>query len=145
MAEAKNDAMYYKQTFLFLMMELFRYRYRHDIQLLGHILDRGTGGKSCSLSDLPEPTKVCHRQIHSVRCCTLGILIVNPSLCTVQSWCRMPRTRIRNSACAMCTDQRKLQTIQQASLTEARLNPAACCGVLFRFPHVCGCATKAGS
>ncbi|CAJ1337208.1 unnamed protein product [Effrenium voratum] len=56
---AKNDAMYYKQTFLFLMMELFRYRYRHDIQ-----------------------------------------------------------TRIRNSACALCTDQRKLQTIQQASLTD---------------------------
>eukprot|EP00434_Breviolum_minutum_P023335 symbB.v1.2.020585.t1/scaffold1691.1/size105682/2 len=28
----KNDAMYYKQTFLFLMMELFRYRYRQDLQ-----------------------------------------------------------------------------------------------------------------
>lgn len=28
----KNDAMYYKQTFLFLMMELFRYRYRQDLK-----------------------------------------------------------------------------------------------------------------
>ncbi|CAK9020416.1 unnamed protein product [Durusdinium trenchii] len=29
----KNDAMYYKQTFLFLMMDLFRYRYRQDRSL----------------------------------------------------------------------------------------------------------------
>eukprot|EP00930_Biecheleria_cincta_P032599 TRINITY_DN22603_c0_g4_i1.p1 TRINITY_DN22603_c0_g4~~TRINITY_DN22603_c0_g4_i1.p1 ORF type:complete len:785 (+),score=92.12 TRINITY_DN22603_c0_g4_i1:254-2356(+) len=28
----KNEAMYYKQTFLFLMMELFRYRYRQSYQ-----------------------------------------------------------------------------------------------------------------
>ena len=30
-----SEAMYYKQTFLFLMMELFRYRYRQDLQHLG--------------------------------------------------------------------------------------------------------------
>ena len=29
------QAMYYKQTFLFLMMELFRYRYRQDLKRLG--------------------------------------------------------------------------------------------------------------
>ncbi len=29
-----SEAMYYKQTFFFLMMELFRYRYRQDLQHL---------------------------------------------------------------------------------------------------------------
>ena len=43
------EAMYYKQTFLFLMMELFRYRYRQDLQTLGirSAVDSGQKGHGC--------------------------------------------------------------------------------------------------